>query len=119
MFRILKTGGVCGTTAWDSVGWVTYIREAVHHPWRSPFPDHETYITSFGDGKPWHHAAYVKQKLEDHGFQGIEVNVVPNFTPIENATAFVEQFSGILEHLTTDFWSQEDRASLVRKSNRR
>lgn len=94
---------------------MTYVREAV-----ATIPaDHETYITSPCDGKPWHHAAYVKQKLEDHGFQGIEVNVVPNSTPFENVTAFVEQFSGILEQPQLIFGAERIAPGLVEESNQR
>jgi hypothetical protein len=110
-FRILKPGGACGITTWDTIGWIPDVRLALATiSGAPPLPDDETIMGSMGDHKPWHQAGYVKQKLEDHGFGDVKVEVVPNASPIEDLTVFLEQLSGMVGHFTTKFWSEGDRA---------
>ena len=110
-FRILKPGGACGLTTWVTAGWTPDVREALATlTGAPPFPEDEVFLRSVGDGKPWHHPEYVKRKLEDHGFEDIKVEVVPDSSLIDNTAAFVDQFSGMLGWFTSKFWSEEDRA---------
>jgi hypothetical protein len=75
-----------------------------------PFPDHQTLLRSMGDGKPWYHAQYLKQKLQDHGFEDIKAEIMPDSFIIDNAAAFVELFSGMSEQFISQCWSEDDCA---------
>jgi hypothetical protein len=63
-----------------------------------------------GDGKPWNRAEYVKEKLQELGFEDIKVEVMRDASLIDNVTAFAEQLSTILVQFTLMFWSTEERA---------
>jgi hypothetical protein len=108
-FRILKSGGRCGISTWDTIGWLPSVRDAIATiPGAPSFPDDETFLTSMGDGKPWNRAEYVKENLQALGFEDIKVEVMREASLIDNATAFAEQFSTILAQFTSKFWSTEE-----------
>jgi hypothetical protein len=110
-FRVLKPGGKCGVTTWVTAGWTPDVREALATiTGAPPFPEDEIFMGSVGDGKPWYRAEYVQQKLEDHGFKDVKVDVVPDSSTIDNAAAFVDQFSGMVGWFISKFWSEDDRA---------
>jgi len=115
-FRILKPGGVCGISTWDTLGWTPHVRGAIATiTGAPPFPDDETFLRSMSDGKPWHRAEYVEQKLGDHGFQGIKVEIMANSYTMDSATYFVELFSGMSAQFTAKFWSEDDHARYGRE----
>jgi len=109
-FRILKSGGSCGLTTWHTAGWIPDVRESLATITGPPsLPDDIALLSSVGDGKPWYRAEYVKQKLEDHGFQDVKVEIVPMSFP-EDTMAFVAQLSTLPKYFTSKFWSDEDQA---------
>jgi hypothetical protein len=82
-FQVLKPSDKCGVTIWVTVGWTPDVREALATITSAPpFTEDEIFMGSFGDGKPWCRAECVKQKLEDHGFTDVKVDVVPTLPPL-------------------------------------
>jgi len=100
---------MCALSTWETIGWVPDVRAALATiTGAPPFPDAETFRGTMGKGQ-WHLPEFVEQQLATHGFEEIEVEVVPSSSFIESAAFYAEQYSEMMVQLTTRFWNDEDR----------
>jgi hypothetical protein len=110
-FRILKSGGACALSTWETRGWVEDARAAIATiPGAPPFPDTETFVNAVDNGS-WNRPDFVREQLANHGFEDIKVEVVPNSVFFENVEVYMRQFSGIIPTVATEFWDEGDCAA--------
>lgn len=106
---MLKPGGTCALSSWDTIGWIPIVRAAFTTlPGPPPFPDTETMLSSFGPGS-WHRTKHAEEQLLAHGFVEVNVQIARNTMTMKNAAEFVEAFSMIIPLITSKFWSDQDR----------
>jgi len=107
-FRILKPGGVCGISTWESVGWYTDFRAAMATIEGAPaLPDDKTFIAATGKGA-WNQPLYVKEQLEARGFQTVEVNKASGFPRMDSPAEYTEGFLSMVPFMVSKFWSSEE-----------
>jgi len=107
-FRMLKPGGICALSTWDTIGWIGDVRAAFATiPGAPPFPDVESWLASWGEGA-WHRATYVEQQLTAHGFVNVRVEIVPDTVTIPSPEQYYEVFSPMVQHIKTKFWSEDE-----------
>lgn len=106
---MLRPGGICALSSWETVGWVPIVRAAFATlPGPPPFPDTEAMLSSFGPGS-WHRTKHAEEQLRAHGFVEVNVQIARNKMAVKNAAEFVEIFKMMVPLITSKFWSEQER----------
>jgi ubiquinone/menaquinone biosynthesis C-methylase UbiE len=74
LFDLLQPGGFLGLTNWATLGWYPLLERAITNMADPPpCPTLSSIHDLFQRGNDWHEPSFVKQQLEDAGFQDVEV----------------------------------------------
>jgi len=107
-FRVLKSGGVIGTTTWAEMGWLPDVRAAfTSAPDPLPFPSDDGFRVAMGDGRHWHLPSFVEEELSTVGFVDVKTELVPSSSTVENLPMWVGGFALVIGSFVRKAWTQE------------
>jgi len=109
-FRVLRPNGVFASTTWEHLGWIEVIKEAIATIPNSPeFPERAAIMELMSDGG-WDNQSWVKNTLEKHGFEDVQIDVQPMPMRWKNLQELMgTSFPKMMSMTPTKLWSKEDQ----------
>jgi len=108
--RMLRPGGVLGVSTWQKIGWLPDIRAAFATTTDlPPFPSDDRVMKASSSDGHWDDAKWVEKNLADHGFDDVNVQVVPRQSRLENVDEFMMLLPGTVGLIINKFWTAEEK----------
>lgn len=74
LFDLLQPGGYIGVATWSALNWYPHVKRAIGNMADPPhFPSPEEVHNMFQLNNAWHEPSFVRQQLEEAGFQDVDV----------------------------------------------
>ncbi|KAK7186710.1 hypothetical protein DPSP01_001063 [Paraphaeosphaeria sporulosa] len=115
LFELLQPGGYIGMTTWAALNWYGHVQRAVNNMANPPFfPPFEEVRAMLQHNNAWHEPSFVKQQLENAGFQNVDIVVEKRTVAVGTPEHFCESmklplkmFAGQWEESKRDQISKE------------
>lgn len=108
--RFLQPGGILSASTMhkDNTAWVPDVRSAFSAlPFETNLPDP---LPMTNNGKDeWTDLDGTRQKLLEHGFENVKVDILNHVLHVEGAEHFVETFSMMINWLVGTYWTAEQK----------
>lgn len=114
LFNLLQPGGFVGLTTWATLSWYSHLERAVKNMANPPpLPPFAELRDSLQKNNAWHEPSFVKQQLEEAGFQDVDIVVEKKNVPCGTPQEFCESMRVPLTMLTGQ-WSENERQEILK-----
>ncbi|KAJ9627354.1 hypothetical protein H2204_009765 [Knufia peltigerae] len=115
--RMLKPGGVLAMNSWESVGWMSDIRDALAtDPTLPPVPSDEEMLKTFSSDGNWNDREWISDFVSRNGFVNVEITPIPHQTSLAGVTELMSLFQGFIMLLIKKEWSDEEKESFKKRA---
>lgn len=107
MHRLLAPGGINAFSTWETVGWISYVQDALARvPGAPPFPDQKEGFAKLQHGNKWEDKDWI-HTITSQYYEDVQIYPLPEIHRL-TAEEFVNTFGGAMtQGMLSLFWGEE------------
>ncbi|KAL6247979.1 hypothetical protein RBB50_005327 [Rhinocladiella similis] len=115
--RMLKPGGILAMNSWETVGWMSDIRDALAtDPTLPPVPSDAELLKAFSNDGKWDDKAWITDFMSQTGFVDVKITPLPHQTSLAGVSEVMSLFQGFIMLLIRKDWTDDEKENFKKRA---